>query len=297
MNDFEVTWAKYRARTELALENRLPEKGAFPGLLSDAMRYSCLGGGKRFRAMLVYAAGEMFNVPLDVLDVPAAAVEMIHAFSLVHDDLPAMDDDDLRRGQLTCHKAFDEATAILTGDAAQTLAFELLASDPYLSVSAERRLQMVTVLAKATGYLGMAGGQSLDMLATNQEINKEQLTALHKLKTGALIRASCQLGALSAEKITESQLVEIDNFATAIGLAFQIVDDILDVTATSEVLGKASGADEKMCKSTYVTLLGIDQARLEVDALVQRSLESAARLGDNSATFQQLAHFVANRQY
>ena len=247
--------------------------------------------------MLVYASGESFGVDINHLDAPAAAVELIHAFSLVHDDLPAMDDDDLRRGRPTCHKAFDEATAVLVGDAAQTLAFEILATDRDLDVTAERRIRMIAVLAKATGSAGMAGGQSLDMQATSQQIDHHQLRIMHRMKTAALIQASCQLGGLAAANVSDDQLTMLDRYGAALGLAFQIVDDILDVTADSEILGKASGADEKMHKATYISTLGMQKAKHELDKLHHDALESARILGDNSGMFRQLADFVVNRPY
>ncbi|MGI9318184.1 MAG: polyprenyl synthetase family protein [bacterium] len=297
MSEFEAMWTRYRERTEAALEARLPSADETPHRLNQALRYSCLGAGKRLRAMLVYASGEMFGVELDQLDTPAAAVELIHAFSLVHDDLPAMDDDDLRRGRPTCHRAFDEATAVLAGDAAQTLAFETLSSDPNFDVPAERRLKMIAALSKATGTAGMAGGQSLDMQATNRLIDFTQLQTIHRMKTAALIQASCLMGGLTSTSISDDQLNMLEQYGSALGLAFQIVDDILDVTADSETLGKASGADEKMQKSTYVSILGMQKAQEELEIQYQQALESARILGDNSGMFRQLADFVVNRRY
>lgn len=247
--------------------------------------------------MLVYVSGESFGADSNYLDAPAAAVELIHAFSLVHDDLPAMDDDDLRRGRPTCHKAFDEATAILVGDAAQTLAFEILSTDRELDIPADRRIRMIAALAKATGAAGMAGGQSLDMEATSQQIDYLQLKTIHRMKTAALIQASCQLGGLAAVNASEEQLAMLDRYGAALGLAFQIVDDILDVTTDSKILGKASGADEKMHKATYISTLGIQEAKHDLDKLHQDALESARILGDNSGMFIQLADFVVNRSY
>lgn len=260
------------------------------------MRYATLGNGKRLRAMLVYVAGQAFGGELRLLDTAAVAVELIHAFSLVHDDLPAMDDDALRRGKPTCHIAFDDATAILAGDALQTLAFELLATEQTLAIAAERRLRMIAVLAQAVGAAGMAGGQSLDMLATGVEVDYTQLQQMYKMKTGALIGASCMLGGLVADT-SEAQLVALDQYGTTIGIAFQIVDDILDATATSETLGKTAGADQKMRKSTYVSHLGLHQARRESDNLLRQALATADTLGDNPELFKQLAHFVVTRRF
>lgn len=247
--------------------------------------------------MLVYASADLFDIALDQLDVPAAAVELIHAFSLIHDDLPAMDDDDLRRGQPTCHRAFDEAIAVLAGDAAQTLAFEILASDSNLLVSPERRVKMIAALANATGASGMAGGQSLDMEATNQQVDFAQLQTIHRMKTAALIQASCLLGGLTAPAATDDQLYTLGQYGAALGLAFQIVDDMLDVTSDSATLGKASGADEKMHKATYISILGMERAQHELDILYKRALESVRILGDNATVFKQLADFVVNRHY
>jgi len=294
---FKATWDGYRARVEAALDQRLPAATDTPDRLHQAIRYGCLDGGKRFRAMLVYSAGEAFGAAPEQLDAVAASVELIHAYSLIHDDLPAMDDDDLRRGRLSCHKAFDEATAILAGDAAQSLAFAILAEDQSIVINDARRLRMISLLAKATGSLGMAGGQALDMEATGNRVTAERLSMLHRMKTGALIKVSCQMGGLSAAEATESVLEELGRFGFAIGLAFQIKDDILDVTEDSETLGKASGADEKMEKTTYVSLYGLQRAQQECNDLYQQAVESADRLGDNSKQFRQLADFVVSRRF
>lgn len=297
MAGFKATWDGYRARVEAALDQRLPAATDTPDRLHQAIRYGCLDGGKRFRAMLVYSAGEAFGAAPEQLDAVAASVELIHAYSLIHDDLPAMDDDDLRRGRLSCHKAFDEATAILAGDAAQSLAFAILAEDQSIVINDARRLRMISLLAKATGSLGMAGGQALDMEATGNRVTAERLSMLHRMKTGALIKVSCQMGGLSAAEATESVLEELGRFGFAIGLAFQIKDDILDVTEDSETLGKASGADEKMEKTTYVSLYGLQRAQQECNDLYQQAVESADRLGDNSKQFRQLADFVVSRRF
>jgi geranylgeranyl diphosphate synthase type II len=221
--------ARVRARIESALDRRLPLVNTEPQRLHAAMRYVTLGGGKRLRAALVIATGEALGAPPDVLDVPACALELVHAYSLVHDDLPAMDNDDLRRGKPTCHKAFDEATAILAGDALQTLAFELLASDPALRIDPAQRLAMLTRLAQASGAAGMAGGQAIDLGAVGRPMALADVTDMHARKTGALIRASVALGALSVPNIDAARLAQLDAYACAIGLAFQITDDILDV--------------------------------------------------------------------
>ena len=308
MSGFESVWESCRERAERALSARLPgaapasapPSASSPQRLHQAIRYVCLNGGKRFRAMLVYACGELAGATPAQLDAPAAAVEMIHAYSLVHDDLPAMDDDDLRRGRPTCHIAYDEATAILAGDALQTLAFEILCTDPALAVSAECRLRMIETLARATGPGGMAGGQALDMAAAGSaEVVQDcaQLRRIHELKTGALIRAAARLGGLAAAQANEEWLARLDEYAASVGLAFQIVDDILDVAAAGETLGKRGGADRRMQKATYVSVLGVEKARAEARKLSQNAIETAASLGDNTKFLEQLAQFVVNRSF
>ena len=314
MSGFESVWESCRERAERALSARLPgatpasapvsasapTSASSPQRLHQAIRYVCLNGGKRFRAMLVYACGELAGATPAQLDAPAAAVEMIHAYSLVHDDLPAMDDDDLRRGRPTCHIAYDEATAILAGDALQTLAFEILCTDPALAVSAERRLRMIETLARATGPGGMAGGQALDMAAAGSaEVVQDcaQLRRIHELKTGALIRAAARLGGLAAAQANEEWLARLDQYAASVGLAFQIVDDILDVAAAGETLGKRGGADRRMQKATYVSVLGVEKARAEARKLSQNAIETAASLGDNTRFLEQLAQFVVSRSF
>ena len=235
------------------------------------MRHATLGGGKRIRPLLVYAAGSLFGTDERWLDAPATAVEMIHAYSLVHDDLPAMDDDALRRGKPTVHVAFDEATAILAGDALQALAFSLLAEAP---VSAELRVAWLRSLASASGVSGMCGGQALDVDATGQLQSLAQLERMHALKTGALIRASVRMGAL-AGTVDEGTLQVLDGFAQALGLAFQVRDDILDVESSSEALGKTAGKDAAQAKSTYPALLGMEGAKAklkELDGVMQDAL-------------------------
>ncbi len=301
MTDFADSWGAYRQRVESALTWTFDSVSRAPQRLLDGMRYATLGGGKRLRAMLVYAAGEQLDksggaMP-QVLDTAAVAVELVHAYSLVHDDLPAMDDDDLRRGRPTCHRAFDEATAILVGDALQSLAFERLGSIAGTDLPADRVLAMVRQLGVAIGGEGMAGGQSLDMEATREALSLTQLESMHGMKTGALIRASCMLGGLAVPGATSEQLVALDRYGEAIGVAFQIVDDILDVTADSVTLGKQSGADNRMHKSTFVSLLGLEGARAERDIWHRAALESADDLGDNASLFHQLANFVVTRQY
>ena len=222
---------------------------------------------------------------------------MVHAYSLVHDDLPAMDDDDLRRGRPTCHKKFDEHTAILVGDALQSRAFELLASSEWNPVGAESRNRMVVALAKAIGSQGMAGGQFIDMQSTGHFIERNELENMHKLKTGALIEGSAILGALTVNNLNVEVVNRLAAFARTIGLAFQIADDVLDFTSTSENLGKTAGADDRMKKSTYISILGLEQAREEADRLSKEAIESISGLGDNTAFLKQLANFVVSRKY
>ncbi len=288
-----VSLDELRQRTEAQLEKCL--QGNIPEPLGSAMRYSTLNGGKRLRAMLVYAAGIAFNTPLEKLDNAASAVECIHAYSLIHDDLPAMDDDDLRRGKPTAHIQFDEATAILAGDALQTLAFELLVDQSNILLTTETKLKQVALLAKASGAQGMVGGQMLDMSATNESISLTDLKAMHRLKTGALIQASTLLGVLCSERASSQEYDALQNYAEKIGLAFQIVDDVLDETADTETLGKQSGADKALGKSTYVSHLGIDAARSEAQKLVNDALQSLGQLSDNSALLEELARLVVQR--
>ena len=313
MSDFSAFWSQSRERVEAALESVFSAHDETPERTGNAMRYATLNGGKRFRAMLVYGAGMTLQRQFDdhapginapdneeqagVLDVIASAVEMVHAYSLVHDDLPAMDDDDLRRGRPTCHRAFDEATAILAGDALLTLAFELLASDDLGAVLPERRLMMVRQLSMGAGASGMVGGQSLDIDATGKELDLDQLMQMHRMKTGALIRSSCVLGGLAVNNASLEQIRALEDYGDALGMTFQIVDDILDVTADSDTLGKASGADSRMEKNTFVSLLGLEGATKERDRWHQKALESIAPLGDNDGLFHHLANFAVARSY
>ncbi len=287
---------RYRERAERALDARLPPATTAPAQLHEAMRYTVLGGGKRVRACLVYAAGSALGARTETLDAPACAVELIHAYSLVHDDLPCMDDDDLRRGKPTCHKAYDEATALLVGDSLQSLAFETLAHDASLAVSPARRLEMIAALARATGSSGMAGGQAIDLASVGKKLTLDELQDMHARKTGALIRAAVRLGALAAESANESLIAALDNYADSVGLAFQIADDILDVEGETRVLGKRAGADEARDKPTYAALLGLDGAKTKSKALLDRALESLAPLGDNGATLAQLARYIVERR-
>ncbi len=282
-----------KQRVESALQQQLPTDSS--NRLIEAMRYSTLNGGKRLRAMLVYAAGQTFSVPVSILDIPACAVEYVHAYSLIHDDLPAMDDDDLRRGKPTCHVRYDEATAILAGDALQTFAFELITNSENAQLSSQQRLRMTYHLAKAGGVSGMAGGQMLDISATQKTLSLAELEQVHRLKTGALIEASTLMGALCYPGVTTEQLEVLSNYAKNIGLAFQIVDDILDETSDTETLGKQSGADRALGKSTYPALVGIEQSKQMAQALYQDALNCLDNLGDNTSLLEELAKLVIHR--
>ncbi len=266
--------------------------------LVEAMQYGALLGGKRLRPFLVYATGQMFGVSIATLDAPAAAVECIHAYSLMHDDLPAMDDDDLRRGQPTCHIKFGEASAILAGDALQTLAFSILSDAPMNEVSDRDRLAMLSELASASGAAGMCGGQALDLEAEGQQVNLEMLERIHRHKTGALIRAAVRLGALSAGEQGRQALPLLDKYAESIGLAFQVQDDILDVVGDTATLGKRQGADQQLGKSTYPALLGLEQARTKASDLIaeaRQSLEQLAAQSLDTTALEALANYIILR--
>ena len=281
-------------RVNHALENHLQAMPCPDPKLGKAMHYSLTGNGKRVRPILVYAAGNATSGTDEFLDIPACAVEMIHAFSLIHDDLPAMDDDDLRRGRPTCHKAFDEATAILAGDALQTMAFEILSSADS-ALSSEQRLKMITQLSQATGAQGMTGGQAIDLAAVGNDLSLEQLEAMHGLKTGALIRASVLLGGLCNPGITDTELNMLDNYAQCIGLCFQIHDDILDVVGDTETLGKPQGSDQQQEKPTYPALLGLEAAKQLAQEQHDMAIEHLAPLGEKADTLRQIADYIIER--
>jgi farnesyl diphosphate synthase len=287
---------RYQKRVELALDARLPPARRTPARLHEAMRYVTLDGGKRVRASLVYASGEAVGAEDSALDTPACAVELIHAYSLVHDDLPSMDDDALRRGKPTCHIAFDEATALLAGDALQSLAFEILAEDRALTVSAERRAQMITLLAQAAGSIGMAGGQAIDLASAGKAVTIEQLEEMYARKTGSLIRASVLLGAYAQAGFGADIQQALEEYSRAVGLAFQITDDILDVEGNAETLGKNPGVDMARSKPTYPQLLGLSEAKVRAKRLHTQALESLAPLGDNGRTLAELAGFIIERR-
>lgn len=296
--DFANLLRVYPERVNAALTRILAPLPFQSSPLVNAMRYGALLGGKRLRPFLVYATGEMLDADPASLDAPAVAVECIHAYSLIHDDLPAMDDDALRRGQPTCHIKYGEDTAILAGDALQTLAFSVLADEPMPGVSDASRIAMIAELARASGVAGMCGGQALDLAAEGQRVGLQQLEQIHRHKTGALIRAAVRLGALSAGERGRAALPALDRYADAIGLAFQVQDDILDVVGDSAVTGKRQGADQDLEKSTYPSLMGLDNARAKAQELYQEALAAldilAAQSLDTTA-LQALASFVIER--
>ncbi len=271
----------------------LPDPGT--QRLREAMRYSALNGGKRLRPMLVYLTGESLGASLAQLDAPAAAVELIHVYSLVHDDLPAMDDDDLRRGRPTCHRAYDEATAILVGDALQALAFSVVAGDESPAVAPAVRIAMIRALADAAGTSGMAGGQAVDLAAVGQTLSVEAVENMHQRKTGALIRGSVLLGALAAGITTGPEYLALESFGAQVGLAFQIQDDILDVEGDPALLGKATGADAAHSKPTYPSTVGLKSARDRARQLRDDAVAALAPLGARGGMLTELAHFVVSR--
>ncbi len=283
-------------RVEQYLNTAIGQRRA-SGVLSQAMTYSAVQGGKRVRAALVYGAARACGVDDATLDPLAAAVEAIHAYSLIHDDLPAMDDDALRRGQPSCHIAFDEATAILAGDALQALAFELLARAKGPEISAEQCLEMVACLAEASGAKGMVAGQMLDMAAAHDAVNLAQLERLHGLKTGALIVASVEIGALSQSQVSTNQIDLLRTYAQAIGLAFQVQDDILDIEGDTATLGKTQGSDVINDKSTYPALLGMTAAKERLMELHQQAKESVTEFGAAAEPLVWLADFIVTRKH
>ena len=284
-----------RRRVEDTMLRLLPDGASPAPRLAEAMTYAALGGGKRIRPILVYAACELAGGTAEQADVPAAAIELLHTYSLVHDDLPAMDDDDLRRGRATCHRAYDEATAILAGDTLHTLAFELLASAG--SFSASQRVAMIRTLCRAAGAEGMAAGQMQDMLAEGQLLTLAALEEMHYLKTGRLITASLQLGLIASGRDDVSLASALDEYGDAIGLAFQVQDDILDVTGSAEILGKSSGADEKMGKSTFPGLIGLDASRLRARQLCDQACAAIADRAAADSILPALARYIVERQH
>ncbi|BCX88671.1 farnesyl diphosphate synthase [Methylomarinovum tepidoasis] len=285
-----------QARVEQALDRRLPPAGKLPARLHQAMRYATLEGGKRLRPLLTYATGQALDVSLDTLDAPACAVEFIHVYSLIHDDLPAMDDDDLRRGKPTCHVQFDEATAILAGDALQALAFEVLASDPQLDVPPARRVAMIDCLAKAAGAGGMVGGQAIDLASVGLQLDLPALELMHIHKTGALIRASVRLAALARAGLDPEIGERLDHYAKCIGLAFQIQDDILDEESDTATLGKTQGKDRAQNKPTYPALLGLAGAKQKAREMHEQAVAALEPLGERADLLRALSLFIIQRR-
>lgn len=284
-------------RVESCLERWLPAADQPPARLHEAMRYAVLGGGKRVRPALVYFTGSALGVPQARLDGPAAAVELIHAYSLVHDDLPAMDDDDLRRGRPTCHRAFDEATAILVGDALQVLAFEILAGDPGMVPDPARRMEIIRRLARASGTAGMAGGQAVDLEAAGGMLSLEALEHMHRLKTGALIHASVMMAAASAEALRPELERALDNYGHAIGLAFQVQDDILDVEGDTAQLGKRAQADAALQKPNYPAIAGLSAAKARLGALHDEAIAALQSLGAEADPLRWLSGWLTERRH
>jgi len=295
VSDFQAWSRETATRVESALAELLPASRIAPSRLHDAMRYSTLGGGKRVRAMLVFGAGTLTQASDDRLKVAAAAVEMIHAYSLIHDDLPCMDDDVLRRGKPTCHVEFDEATALLAGDALQSLAFQLM-SEYKLADDAGVQLRMIQLFAAAGGSRGMAGGQAIDLDAVGKAITLPELEYMHILKTGALIRASVLLGAHCGKTLPQSDLDHLDRYAKCVGLAFQVVDDILDEEGDAATLGKTAGKDRANSKPTYTSLMGLAEAKRFARELLADSLEAIAGFGEGATRLREIADFIVHRE-
>lgn len=294
LKEFMPNW---QARVERRLDDWLPANSLHPSRLHEAMRYAVLGGGKRVRPILVYATGAALGVSTESLDGPACAVELIHAYSLIHDDLPAMDNDDMRRGKPSCHCAFDEATAILAGDALQALAFYILAHDPFMKMPAPTRLSMIEGLALAAGSRGMVGGQAIDFAAVGCTLDIAELEDMHIHKTGALIRAAVKLAALSAPGLDHDTLQQLDHYAKCVGLAFQIRDDILDVEGDVALLGKRQGADMALNKPTYPSLLGLAEAKERARYLHEEALASLAKLDERADPLRGLSHYIVARAH
>jgi len=292
-----VNIEQYQLRINQFLENKLKQLPVNDAKLLEAMRYGLLIGGKRMRPYLAYISGEMLGANQEDIDGIAAALECIHAYSLLHDDLPAMDDDDLRRGKPTCHKAFDEATAILAGDSLQTLAFDILANHPFSPDIANKRITLIQQLVNASGYQGMCGGQALDLSATGKSIKLSALEKLHSLKTGALLQASVLMAAECAVDVSKDDKTSLAQFAQYIGLAYQVRDDIIDITSSEEELGKPKGSDIAANKSTYPALLGLQGAQEKAQDLYQQALQALATLPYNSQALSTFATFIIKRTH
>lgn len=288
---------RYQQRLEQHLQTVINQLPITDERLLSAMSYSLLLGGKRVRPFLVYSCGTLLGASLADLDGPAAALEALHSYSLIHDDLPAMDNDDLRRGKPTCHKAFDEATAILAGDALQALAFDVLSHHPYQQVGVPEVLQMLQTLARAGGYAGMCGGQAIDLAQTNQQTSLAQLEQMHRLKTGALIENAVELAWLCSPKRQLADKEHLLQFARALGLAFQVQDDILDIESDTQTLGKPQGSDSKANKATYPALLGLEQAKAKAQQLYQDALNALSKLPYNTDELRSFAQYIIERRF
>jgi len=282
-------------RVDAALEQCLPAENLPASRLCEAIRYGVFNGGKRVRPVLLYATAQTLNCPLDICDNAACAVELIHAYSLIHDDLPAMDDDDLRRGKPTCHIAFDEATAILAGDAMQAMAFEVLIAATNSPVTPANQLAMVRELAHASGAAGMAAGQAVDLVSTGKTLSLQELERMHRLKTGALISASVMLGALASDRATPEQLSALRTYSAAVGLAFQIKDDILDVEGDTHTLGKPQGSDEALNKATYTSILGLEAARELAITQHRSAIDALSPFGTEADVLRDLSSYIVER--
>jgi farnesyl diphosphate synthase len=296
-----TSYAFYQQRINNFLTDKLDKLEVNDSKLIDAMRYGLLIGGKRMRPYLAYITGEAISAEITDIDAVAGAIECIHAYSLLHDDLPAMDDDDLRRGKPTCHKAFDEATAILAGDALQTLAFDILANHRFspnqASAAANIQIKLIQQLVNASGYQGMCGGQALDLAATGHSIPLAQLKRLHSLKTGALLKAAVIMPSLCSDKVSAEHRTILTEFSQLIGLAYQVQDDIIDLTSSDEELGKPSGSDLAANKSTYPSLLGLQGAQQKAENLLQQALQALARLPYNTQSLENFATFIVKRSH
>ena len=292
---FESLVDEYQQRVDVALERWLPPPDVNPICLHQAMRYAVLAPGKRVRPILVYATAAALGIDLNRVDGAASAVEIIHAYSLIHDDLPAMDDDDLRRGRPTCHREFDEATAILAGDALQALAFYIISHDPQMIPDAAARLQMVEKLSLFSGSRGMAGGQAIDLAAVGKSLNIAELETMHIHKTGALIRTCVQLAALSTDKLSQQQHQALDSYAKSIGLSFQVQDDILDVTGDTVTLGKTQGADSARNKPTYPSIIGLDASQEKARELHKSALQALSIFGEEADILRYISAWFVER--
>ena len=294
---FGALLESWRTRIERALAARLPEASAVPTRLHEAMRYSVLGGGKRVRPALLFATARAVGLPEEEVEAAACAIELVHVYSLVHDDLPAMDDDDLRRGRPTCHKAYDEATAILVGDALQPLAFQLLATDAALPAAPAIRLRLIELLADASGTFGMAGGQAIDLAVQGKRLDVSQVEEMHARKTGALIRASVLMAAVCAPTLEPRLFEALAAFASPIGLAFQIQDDLLDLLGDTSTLGKATGADSERAKPTHPAVIGIEPSQQRVRLLHSQALDALLPFGPSADALRSMADWLLARSY